>query len=1053
MESLFEAFENLEDIDDLMLSASINDVEKIKAFKEGDDVTIEYQKIIDPLARTEDELEGNYLGKKILQCCVCHSLLYKDEKDIRFNEEETLANEGEECPMCFSTEGFKVVGEVSPLKDDTLYTEDDEQFELARDVKNILEKFYRKSNEVDFEPLFKLETNGTLELDRVREKLLEEPKAIKDELLGILDIIEKGGLTNIAEPENVREVVKRVSELIKEEPKEEVETKEETEIKEEPEESTEVEEKEEIEESLKESNERFKPVARKHQDGKYSWIVFDNEKGRATISFGIFDTRKECEEKIEEIKKEYKDVLKESTERDDIDADADDKKERIRKALKRRLDDADSLRDERRKSARAKFRKAQDDIDADRDDKLERKGLRENKKLDEGFRGCKKVRMIWHGEWSAPELYYKDEDGKEYFANYYDVEDSIWNYYQEEAEYAKKNNDKYAKELNSKYDWSSLNEKDDTDFNKFVVDNENSVIEDVIEFSESNNYDHSEEIDESCKSVKESVTPRDDIDAEADNRKELAKKRFMRAKDDADADKDYRLKKANLKEPRKLREELKESDKPAATSIEDAQKWVDYDMKKYGRISRETNRLVRRAGFQIIKDQYGDYEVTARDYERPEEESLEESNKPEKGNKIPRDATKLKLKSKLTTSAHKVGDETIIEKDEFGRWTDGEYQYPIGIIRNQNVYDVEVLERESLKEDTVKVRDGKWVNKGKEGTHGTFRTKKAADEQRKAMFARGYKAEELKESKKLCETGEWEDDEEGIAWKEDLVNLVNKYTNKEIGIEDVEGFDKYQGPTYYDGEFEYFTDNEISDSLLIHDIGTTVNAPCWYRVNSLDDFNRLKKGNLKPLKESLKNKKRVAEGFNKVNIETDDYKMDMTSDENGKVVVTTEPLKKEEFEGNAETITPLTDEESEELTKVATETPEEVEVDFDEIDEESFNEISESYMKRVYENINSFKITKATSNDTELKLEGVINFKSGKNAKTNFVFESKEMDKKNGRLKFVGENKQFAKGRKSFTLNCSVKDNKLVTESLNYNYRGKDAKTGLTKKLYGTVKK
>lgn len=41
-------------------------------------------------------------------------------------------------------------------------------------------------------------------------------------------------------------------------------------------------------------------------------------------------------------------------------------------------------------------------------------------------------------------------------------------------------------------------------------------------------------------------------------------------------------------------------------------------------------------------------------------------------------------------------------------------------------------------EDTVK-RDGKWVNIGKEGTHGEFRTKKQADAQRKAMFARGYK--------------------------------------------------------------------------------------------------------------------------------------------------------------------------------------------------------------------------------------------------------------------------------------------------------------------------
>lgn len=44
-------------------------------------------------------------------------------------------------------------------------------------------------------------------------------------------------------------------------------------------------------------------------------------------------------------------------------------------------------------------------------------------------------------------------------------------------------------------------------------------------------------------------------------------------------------------------------------------------------------------------------------------------------------------------------------------------------------------------EDTVKQGED-WVNKGKEGTHGKFKTKKAADAQRKAMFASGYRAAE-----------------------------------------------------------------------------------------------------------------------------------------------------------------------------------------------------------------------------------------------------------------------------------------------------------------------
>ena len=69
-----------------------------------------------------------------------------------------------------------------------------------------------------------------------------------------------------------------------------------------------------------------------------------------------------------------------------------------------------------------------------------------------------------------------------------------------------------------------------------------------------------------------------------------------------------------------------------------------------------------------------------------------------KGNKVPRDATKLKLTAKQESSAHKPGDTTVIVKDEFGRWTDGKYQYLIAHIRNSDYYDVEVLEKKKVNE-------------------------------------------------------------------------------------------------------------------------------------------------------------------------------------------------------------------------------------------------------------------------------------------------------------------------------------------------------------------
>lgn len=56
-------------------------------------------------------------------------------------------------------------------------------------------------------------------------------------------------------------------------------------------------------------------------------------------------------------------------------------------------------------------------------------------------------------------------------------------------------------------------------------------------------------------------------------------------------------------------------------------------------------------------------------------------------------------------------------------------------------------ESKKVCEDTVK-QGNKWVNKGKDGTHGTFKTKKAADAQRRAMFANKGKKSTFGESRK-----------------------------------------------------------------------------------------------------------------------------------------------------------------------------------------------------------------------------------------------------------------------------------------------------------------
>lgn len=72
-------------------------------------------------------------------------------------------------------------------------------------------------------------------------------------------------------------------------------------------------------------------------------------------------------------------------------------------------------------------------------------------------------------------------------------------------------------------------------------------------------------------------------------------------------------------------------------------------------------------------------------------------------------------------------------------WADSKYEKDTFIKDRRKVLRRTRPVVSSYNDDIVKVSKG-WANKGKEGTHGTFRTKEGARRQQKAMFARGYKA-------------------------------------------------------------------------------------------------------------------------------------------------------------------------------------------------------------------------------------------------------------------------------------------------------------------------
>jgi hypothetical protein len=83
----------------------------------------------------------------------------------------------------------------------------------------------------------------------------------------------------------------------------------------------------------------------------------------------------------------------------------------------------------------------------------------------------------------------------------------------------------------------------------------------------------------------------------------------------------------------------------------------------------------------------------------------------------------------------------------------------------------------------------------------------------------------------------------------------------------------------------------------------------------------------------------------------------------------------------------------------------EIDIDTTEFDEESFDELGESYLKRVYENVESYKTTKVgmTQDHSRLVVEGVITFGSGNKKNTVFSFTPHDATK-SGKVRFLGEN-------------------------------------------------
>ena len=132
---LAEAFTQLNLLESEQFSFDKEGAAKLANFME-DDALSDLEVVIDPEAETEDDLRDSYIGMGILGCEICKSMIYKDMEDIKVDEEAHLANVGECCPYCYSTDGFKVVGKVAPFEDITVET-DKEDVEVKVNGKDV----------------------------------------------------------------------------------------------------------------------------------------------------------------------------------------------------------------------------------------------------------------------------------------------------------------------------------------------------------------------------------------------------------------------------------------------------------------------------------------------------------------------------------------------------------------------------------------------------------------------------------------------------------------------------------------------------------------------------------------------------------------------------------------------------------------------------------------------------------------------------------------------------------------------------------------------------
>lgn len=132
-----EAFKRLNLLEDDYSYSEDQQLELLNSFVSDDIDDIPEEEIIDVEAETCDDLQDNYIGKVIIECDCCHTRLYKDQEDLILGSSEDgveLFNVDEECPVCHTTSGYRVIGKIEQYSDDAHKEDEEEHDEEPKEV-------------------------------------------------------------------------------------------------------------------------------------------------------------------------------------------------------------------------------------------------------------------------------------------------------------------------------------------------------------------------------------------------------------------------------------------------------------------------------------------------------------------------------------------------------------------------------------------------------------------------------------------------------------------------------------------------------------------------------------------------------------------------------------------------------------------------------------------------------------------------------------------------------------------------------------------------------